>query len=326
MILIVSSQQDDHAVAVMRRLDQRGAPYLLLDTSAFPTKLQLSVEYLRGERSVSLRDISRGTDIDLSTVRTAWYRRPQPLVLHSGIVDPATSEFTFNECVEAVSGLWQIIDAHWINHPVYDAAAARKLAQLKVAAEAGLTVPRTLVTNRPAEAERFFRSTPGGKFIYKSFQNTGQAWRETRLLTAEAVKKLDDVQYAPVIFQEYIPARCDLRVTIIGEQLFAIAVYTDPQHYAFDYRMNLETVRAETFELPRSLETALLRLMRRLNLVYGAIDMRYTPDGDYYFLEINPAGQWQFLEEKTDLRITDYFAHFLMRSSVQTPANPPIAT
>lgn len=312
MIFIVASPGDDHAAAVTGLLEARGAPYLLFDTAGYPTKWQLSVEYLEGVNRLWLRDLTRAQDIDLTTVTTAWWRRPQPLVLHPGINEAATLQFTYNECIAALSGLWEILPAFWINPPGFDEAAARKLYQLKVAASVGLRIPRTLVTNNPQEARQFVGSVASGQLIYKSFQAIEQAWRETRLLSAEALDRLDDVKYAPVIFQEYIPATADLRVTIIGQQVFCIAVPIEQEHYAYDYRMNLGSVRAEPFRLPDTLKACLLQLMRSLHLVYGAIDLRYTPDGDYCFLEINPAGQWQFLEEKTDLRITDYFTRFLI--------------
>ena len=63
--------------------------------------------------------------------------------------------------------------------------------------------------------------------------------------------------------------------------------------------------------LPASLRRKLLALQRRLKLVYGAIDMRRTPEGDYYFLEVNPAGQWEFVEQRTDLPITRGMADML---------------
>jgi len=311
MILIISSMQDDHAVSVMRQLEKVDARYFLFDTSEFPGRLQFSIEYAPGEKTFLLKRTDTDEAIDLKEVRVAWWRRPLPIEIHEEIIDPAAAQFTFNECHTALSGLWQILDALWINHPVYDEAASRKIYQLKMAEMAGLKIPKTLISNSPEDAKGFIKSMSGGKIIYKSFLATEQAWRETRILGSEASRNLDGVRYAPVIFQEYIEALADLRITIIGKKMFCIAVDTATLDYPFDYRVNLDAVRAEPFELPAEMKDRLLRLMDRLNLVYGAIDMRYTKAGHYYFLEINPAGQWQFLESKTSLEITQYFARFL---------------
>jgi len=58
-------------------------------------------------------------------------------------------------------------------------------------------------------------------------------------------------------------------------------------------------------------ETGLLRLLKHAGLRYGAIDMRRTPDGRYVFLEVNPAGQWRFVEEVTGQPITAAMASLL---------------
>jgi glutathione synthase/RimK-type ligase-like ATP-grasp enzyme len=311
MILIISSLQDPHAVAVMQRLDARGVPYFLCDTEKFPRDLGLSVEYTDGAPGLSFTETSGGRTIDLGAVSVAWWRRPQPLVIHEEIKAPAAVQFTVNECMMAISGLWQSLDAVWVNHPVYDEAASKKIYQLKVAREVGLKVPRTCISNDPASVRRFVAGMNGGSIIYKTFLATEQAWRETRLLSAEAMANLDSVRYAPVTFQEFVPAVADLRITVFGGNIFCIAVDNSSLSYAYDYRVDLDNVGARVFELSPDVKLLLLELMRRLRLVYGAIDMRLTPDGEFYFLEVNTAGEWRFLEEKTELKITDAFADFL---------------
>ncbi len=122
---------------------------------------------------------------------------------------------------------------------------------------------------------------------------------------------LDNVKFAPVIFQEYIPADVDLRITMIGEQIFPAAIHSQETEYKVDFRMTMEKARFEAVELPPKVVRMLRELMKRLGLVYGAIDMRRTPKGEYVFLEINPAGQWLFVEERTGQKISDALADLL---------------
>ena len=84
-----------------------------------------------------------------------------------------------------------------------------------------------------------------------------------------------------------------------------------PGGYSLDYRMDLGGARFDATDLPPRLETRLRALMDHLGLVYGAIDLRRTPDDDYVFLEINPAGEWLFVEERTGQPITRGFASLL---------------
>jgi hypothetical protein len=311
MILVVSSATDAHASAVRAELSRMGAESRLLDLRTFPTRLDLGLHYATDHaapRRVRCRD---GCDIDLRHVRSVWWRRPQAFELGPELVRPSYRAFAYNECHEAWSGLWQTLDAFWVNHPSKDEAAARKAYQLDVARSAGLAIPPTLITNDPEEARRFIADHRAQGVIYKAFSATEQEWRETRLLRDAEEGLLDHVRHAPVIFQEYVPAGVDLRVTIVGDAMFAAAIHSQETSYRVDFRIDMNAARVVPFELPDDAREGLSRLMRCLGLQYGAVDMRQTPDGDVVFLEINPAGQWLFIEDRTRQPITSTMAQLL---------------
>jgi hypothetical protein len=320
VILIVSSLDDDHAVAVMRRLDSLGTAHRLLDLSAFPRTLRLTHAIDGGGRLARCGFRSGDGEIDLLAAETAWWRRPQPFELDDEIATDAYRLFVQEECHEAVAGMWLTLDAFWINDPAADDAASRKLNQLAAATATGLDVPSTCVTSDPVAATRFIESVGADNVVYKSFSAHEHAWRETRLLRRDEFAFLDRVRYAPVIFQEFVPAEADLRVTIMGPHCFAAAIRTAPAGYRYDYRMDLEHAVVVPFELPGDVEEGLFALLRRLRLVYGAIDMRLTPDGRYVFLEVNPSGQWLFIEDRTGQPMTDTFAQLLSDPSTHEPA------
>jgi len=312
MILIVSSLADAHAVSVTKKLTERGVPYYLFDTSAYPKNIQLSFELEKQLKSISLYDMLMEKSIDLTNMKVAWWRRPLPIIIDEQIKDFDAIQFTCSECIAALSGVWDSMNAYWINNPVLDEAASKKLFQLKVAAEAGFLVPRTCVTNNKQKALCFANSLKHTKVIYKSFLATKQAWRETRLLTQDEMDKMENVKFAPVIFQEFIPSVLDLRITVIGNKIFCISVDSSMCGYEYDYRVHLDKAVIKSYDLPAGIQHKVLQFMNRLGLIYGAIDMRLTPGGDFYFLEINTAGEWQFLEEQTTLKITDYFVDFMI--------------
>ena len=148
--------------------------------------------------------------------------------------------------------------------------------------------------------------------VYKAFSAMETEWRETRILRQEELALLDHARDAPVIFQEYIEALYDLRVTIVGEEVFSAAIHSQQTAYAVDFRMDMENAAIEAMLLPAEVEDAIRSLVDRLGLVYGAIDMRRTPDDQYVFLEINPAGQWLFVEQKTGQPIAAALAELLV--------------
>ena len=310
MIVAVSYPEDPHAQRVLEHLDAAGQEALLLDLADLPDRATLTVDYDHGTAdALELRRDGQPV-VDLTRAAAVWWRRPQA-VNPSSVTDPEVRLFTENEWHEAINGLWQLLDVRWVNDPVRDEVAARKALQLRVAAELGLRVPRTLITSDPARAAAFIEAEGVGRTIYKSFSCTHTIWRETRLVSDEVLPLLDSVRLAPVIFQEYVPADVDLRVTVVGERIFAAAIHSQETDYPIDFRMSLGQANVEPAELPPRIERLLHALMARLGLAYGAIDLRRTPDGDCVFLEVNTAGEFLFVEERTGQPIARALAELL---------------
>jgi glutathione synthase/RimK-type ligase-like ATP-grasp enzyme len=197
-----------------------------------------------------------------------------------------------------------------------DSAAHHKPWQLALAQKAGLEIPPTLMTNDPEEASEFARRHEGN-VIYKQFIALPDTWRETRRLGAEEVKIIETVRLTPVIFQSYVEAVADLRVTVVGDEFYAASTDLRKAEYPVDVRLNLD-MRYEPHQLPSAVEARLRTMMHWLGLEYGAIDMRLTSDGRYVFLEINPAGQFLYIEYMTGQKIAAALAEHLIRSSRQS--------
>ena len=307
-VLIISSLEDLHARAVMEAILERGAAVELLDLAEFPAKLALSMEFDAGAHRFLLKR-EGGGQLDLSTVGSVWWRRPQPYGLAAAITDPANRRFAMSEAATAFQGLYQSLDAFWVNDPNRDAAAHHKPWQLTLAQQIGLQIPPTLMTNDPEEARDFWRRHDG-KVIYKVFRALPDAWRETRRLKPEDAALADSVKLTPIIFQPFVEAVADIRATVIGDEIFAASADARQGEYPVDFRFNMN-LRWERHDLPHSVEDGLRRLMKRMGLEYGAIDLRLTPEGEYIFLEINPAGQFLWVEQATGQKIAAALASHL---------------
>jgi glutathione synthase/RimK-type ligase-like ATP-grasp enzyme len=318
LILAISSRADHHTQAVIAQLAKLGAPSAVLDLADFPQRLRLAMRYMPdANRSFYLGGLEEG-DLDLSECGAIWWRRPQAFLPHEEVKRPGDRSFIYNESQEAFAGLWQAVDAFWVNHPSHDEAAARKAFQLRVAQQVGLAIPSTLITNDPQQAHDFAAHQGYERTVYKTFSATEQDWRETRLLRDRELVLLESVRFAPVIFQEYVPLGVDLRVTVVGDGVFPAAIHSKDTAYEVDFRMDMAHARVEPWHLPPAVEDRLRALMRTLGLCYGAIDMRLAEDGRYVFLEINPAGQWLFVEERTQQPITATLARLLAESDHRT--------
>jgi len=311
MILVVSHPGDDHARAVMALLRRWGARPVLLDLARFPREARIAMTWDgRRARDVHLA-FGRGLSLRARDVEAVWWRRPGRFEPHPR-VQRSRREFVFREYTAAFEGLWLGLDARWVNHPARDEAASRKPWQLTQAQRLGLAVPRTLVTNDPARARAFARSCRPGGTVYKALSATPSDWRETRLVRRQELARLGLVRYAPIIFQEYVEGT-DVRATLVGRRIFAAAVHAEETDYPADFRVVFDRARVEPVALPAPVERRLMRLAGALGLAYAAFDLRRRPDGRYVFLEVNPSGQWLFVERRTGQPITEAVALLLAR-------------
>jgi glutathione synthase/RimK-type ligase-like ATP-grasp enzyme len=311
MILAIAYEGEEHTAGVLDVLRAEGREVVQVDMGDFPANHGVSLSW-SGNADASYRVHTKAGDVDLTNVGVGWWRRVRPFVIDPAIRKPMDAAFVQSETSQAVNGMLDALDCAWVNPREADTSAHHKPYQWAVAQRLGLRMPRTLVTNDPGEAKRFIEEIGVGKVVFKAFLASVEDWRETRLVEAEDVERLELVRYSPVIFQEYIPG-VDLRITVVGDQIFTGEIDAQKTSYPVDMRMVVGESKMQAIELPKKLSAKLLALQKRLQLVYGAIDMRRTPDGEYYFLEVNPAGQWHFVEHRTGLQITKAMAGLLAR-------------
>lgn len=261
-----------------------------------------------------------GRDIDLREIRSVWHRRPAPFRLMPGL-SADEAEFAEGEVRAAFAGLLWVSGWFWVNHPDRIRAASSKLLQLKVAREVGLGVPRTLVTNDPEAVRRFYEECDG-QIVYKTlgspFIGSSGKGCLTTPVSRGHLERVDLIRNAPGIFQEYVPKRVEVRITVIGRKLFAAEIHSQANVQAqHDWRaVDIEKLRHCPHQLPPEIETKCLRLMEWFGLAYGAVDMILTPNDDYVFLENNPSGQFGWIEELTGLPLTAALADMLIAGQI----------
>ena len=305
MILMMSPEQDAHTLAVRRTLEQMGVGVTVLDLADFPQQAQVSLNFgtCSGYYQSLISDYDR--DLDLCGCHVVWWRQTQPFMLHPELTDRLYRSFAYIECQATISGLWLALDAFWVNHPMRSEEAQRKPYQLKMAQQAGFAIPATLITNSPSRARAFVQQHGVDRTIYHAFSTTARAWHEARLVPAQPMALLDNVCYAPVVFQEYIPAQSDLRVVVVGEELFAAVAPA------------LAGVKAtvvgelEPYQLTPGLAKQVRSLMAHLGLSYAVLHMRIALDGQPLFIDLDPCGGWLEMEAQTDLPITTAMARLL---------------
>jgi glutathione synthase/RimK-type ligase-like ATP-grasp enzyme len=177
--------------------------------------------------------------------------------------------------------------------------------QLRLIAQYGFQVPKTLITMVPEEARRFYDDCQG-RVIYKSISAERSIVKPLR---PEDFPRLEQIRYCPVQLQEKIPGT-DLRIHTVGSRLFATEVLSDGADYRYAERENKQrTMRA--VELEPDVQIRCLNLAKGLGLTLSGIDLRRTPDGAYYCFEVNTSPGFTFFENYTGQRIGDALADLL---------------
>jgi glutathione synthase/RimK-type ligase-like ATP-grasp enzyme len=304
-ILVVAVARDLHARAVVDALRRKGVPVAWVDFAdprGVP-RMALSIEDTPEAAVV----MPQGGAVQLESVHTIWWRRPRAPD-PSEELDSEVREFVTSEWEHFLASLEAVIPARWVNPPAASRIAARKVEQAIVAREEGLSVPRTLVTNDP-EAVRGL-AAEGRRLIYKRLGTAHRPLTATKELRPSDLDRLEVLPACPAIFQDRVDARLDIRVTIMGTEVFGAEIESQMGSSPLDWRFD-HTVPFRPHQLDDTVATQLLAMMKRLSLLYGAIDLRLTPEGEYVFLEVNPGGQYLFVELLGGVNLSERFANFL---------------
>jgi hypothetical protein len=320
-ILLITHSRDVFTIdRVIDGLRERGARPLRLDTDLFPGELRLGLEDGGDGPRYFVGDVA-GREIGAVWTRSFW----PPKVARE--LEPEYRQSCAHQSQVVLDGLYDgLADAHWMNRPEAIATGRNKLRQHRLAVASGLAVPPTLITNDPERVRRFYDAC-GGEVVAKvlaplsmSMDRSGP-FVPTSELRRSDLDELDELRYAPMIFQRRVAKARELRVAFVAGRCFAGAI--DASRSAAggtDWRLaEGDEIVWRPGELPDATARHLSELMVRLGLGYGAIDFIVTPEGEHVFLEVNPLGEWGMLERDLDLPISRAVVEALLAGCAQPP-------
>ena len=249
--------------------------------------------------------------VESPELKGIWLRRPKGFRIDPAVIDREVREF----CVQEVRDLFLGMVAHCPNvmNPLgAETSANRKPHQLFCAQQVGLRVPQTLISNDAGEIEAFYERC-AGQLVFKTMSGTQFQFTETRRFEREHLSLLGSAAYAPTMFQELVPPRSHLRVTAVRDQLFVVELRTSNPAAALDWRLDGTYCDSlQPRELPAELTTKILALRSMLGLHYAAMDFIERDDGEIFFLESNPGGQFLFAEIHGNVPISTAVARSLI--------------
>ncbi|GGU88685.1 ATP-grasp ribosomal peptide maturase [Streptomyces albospinus] len=310
-VLVVTNLDDPTTDLVIDELHDRGVPVVRFDSGDFPATLSVAATLTSDGLTGTLTTPSRTAD--LGHVRSLYYRRP------SGFTFPHLDEQTARFAVaQARYGLGGVIAALpgclYVNHPHRIGDAEFKPSGLATAVAAGFQLPPTLITSAPDAAKSFIKRY--GPVIYKPLsaplyrdENGVSCTVKVAEVTADEINGA--VSGTAHLFQQRIDKATDIRVTVIGDQVFAVRIDSD----LLDWRTDYSRITYSVVKPPPGIAKALRTYLAHFRLVFGAFDFAVDREGQWWFLECNPSGQWAWLEPETGLPMVAAMADLLERKS-----------
>lgn len=310
MILIVTSTDDLTADYLILRLIEREIPFFRLNTEDVPFKLQETVT-LPAQTFLIKNEL--GVSVNEKQVTSIWYRRPKLSRSLPDDIDLQILPYIQEDSWFLTHGLFELTNEStvWISRPENIRRAENKIYQLKVADTCGLKIPLTFIGNSPEELEKLMAKEQKHGFIVKPIRS-GRYFLQNETLIFYTTNfpdewKWSEIERWPVIVQERIRKKRDIRVTFFGDKIYAVAI--NSAHLAekvqLDWRRSMDEVSYESVILPGQIEGLLSKMLNCMGLLFGAFDLVETPEGEYVFLELNPNGQWAWIEQKTGLPMRD---------------------
>lgn len=322
---MLAEECDPTADAVVEALHHRGAPVHRVDLGWFPTRLALDAD-LGTETGWAGALHAGNREIPLEEIRAVFYRSPTAFTFPPDLSGPELRHARMEAKIGLGGCLWALPGVLWANHPARQ-ADMHKPTQLAAAKAAGLSVPRSLVTNQ-AEVVRRFAWETGGPIVIKPLgyasilQDGSRAALYTHVLTMAELADLRGVETTAHLFQRYIADKAyELRLTVVDRgddaRLFPVAIHAGSATSRVDFRADYQSLTYRVAEVPDEVTAGVWRFMRTFGITLGHFDFCVDNAGRHWFLECNGSGgQYQFTEKATGLPITDAIADLLRKGTL----------
>lgn len=312
MILCITHSGDYYNVDLFSAyLKSKNIPFFRLNSDHINHLQKISI----GRDSFELTD-EQGNTVSSSDIKGVWNRKAWTITVPENM-DEDYQRIFINEynCLR-YNLITSLEHLPWINP--YEAEKkidGNKIHQLKTARKNQLRVPETLFSNDAEKITSFFYRHCNGKAVAKlhgvmSKSMTGEHMLSTMIIEEGSLESIEDIAYCPMIFQPYIEKSYELRIVYVDGVFFTGKINNSENA---DWRIANSHYSWSAYELPEHICLNLTAMMQEMGLCLGAIDMIRGKDGNYYFLEVNPQGEWGMLQKELNFPIAETIADYLIK-------------
>lgn len=314
MILILSNKWDVTVDFVVRELQKRNYPYLRINTEDLH---EFDVTTELPDLSIVIQ--KDGEEIDLAEeVGSVWYRRPGEVFEFADEKPESTTLDYIREQWSAwLQSLQTVPDVTWVNPPLQNHRMESKVYQLRLADNLGFRIPETVVTNSDEEVTELFEQQ-GSSVVSKALssplisESDQDEFVFSVHLDEPPENESDRLSLCPTIFQEAMLPKTDYRVTVIGDIVIPVKITgKEDSEVPVDWRTEKDEVSFVQEKLPDEIEELCREYVDEAGLHFGAIDL-VEVDAGFVFLEINPNGEWGWLQKPWEIPIAENLTDYLI--------------
>jgi len=281
MIIVIGSPEEYHSRFIFEKLQAQNEKVHYFDSRKYPV-----INWdLDEEKNYIILDDEKIYTKDVRGLYWRWYYG----------VSYSSSDIVWKEKTSALETFLCSLEKVSYNSLQAVELHRKKGVQSKILYDNGIRIPRTVLTNDKNALEEFYIAN-NKSIIYKPVR--GGAY--TQKMKDEDLKRTDSLINCPCQLQEFIDG-VDIRVYAFESgEIYAGEIVAQN----IDFREDSNAV-INRVELPQDVQTDCLKVLKLLGLKYSGIDIRLSKDGEYVFIEANPAPMFVHFENMTGYEITD---------------------
>ncbi len=314
-VLIISNKSDITSDFIVKSLKEKDIEFYRFNTEELTKSVKFSLNF--STNSYQITDLKIKKTFELQEFTSVYYRRPELPAFNSSELSVGELNFIRNEFIYTLEGFYKLLrNAYWIS-PLYSIREAEnKIYQLDIAKSMGFTIPNSIITNSYEQISSFFKENNEECIIKPIKSGLIEDETESKVVFTNVLKSIPKdtkrISSSTNYLQSHILKKGDVRVIVVGNKIFATLIHSQKNSKTkTDWRKGEMILKHEKINLPEEINIKCIALLQVLKLRFGAIDFILDNDGNYIFLEINPNGQWAWIEKQTGYNITQEIVNLL---------------
>jgi len=315
-ILIITNKSDITSDFIVKKLKERDIDFYRFNTEELSKTCFVTLDFQNDKYVIFDKNTSQM--FDLKQFSSVYYRRPELPIIENNSLEAGEITFVKNELYYTLEGIYKILkDTFWISSVFSIREAENKIYQLQIAQTLDFDIPKSLITNNYVDFCNFYNSNNKNCIIKPIKSGLIGNIEDSKVVFTNHLKEItnqEQVEQLPNYLQEHLSKKYDVRVIVVGKKCFATKIHSqDTEETKTDWRNGENILEHTKIMLPKKIKRKCIDLLKILKLQFGAIDFILDKKDNFIFLEINPNGQWAWIEKQTGYEISNEIVNLLAK-------------